>query len=414
MQRIQKVDDTDGNVLIFGAHVANLLIQRSFQMIGQGQNQVLKPFVERFEGSLLFVDISGFTALSRRLHVESLKIHINAYFTLMLDVVDKHDGDVVKFAGDALFIIWPANSTNDLASCVQKALNCSLEITSVCDSYKINFDDSGYTSPSSSSPKDGSSIRRKPSGENSANDMFLNVHVGLSVGTMAAVDVGCAGRWEMLLIGQPLIDVAAAEMHAMSGEVVITGGAHAVLTASGVFIPSKDQTGTMFCESRSDNCYVVWTNFTRFDSSMDDEDTFTTTAPRNRLDFVDGILREIYAGIPLPKPDFAAWKLDDFQTQGKVFTMILIKARPLRLSALHVHLFVCIYCCCRYTSEPYMELVGLDYMTMLYLSHVLKSILSPICKCWSMLLRTQISTLCIFAGSCARSSPIHSCSGPFP
>lgn len=327
-QRSQKVDDTDGNVLIFGAHVANLLIQRSFQMIGQGQNQLVKPFIERFEGSLLFVDISGFTALSRRLHVESLKIHINAYFTLMLDVVDKHDGDVVKFAGDALFIIWPANSTTDLASCVQKALNCSLEITCVCDSYKINLSESGYASPSSSSPKDGGGIRRKVTAENSVNDMFLNVHVGLSVGTMAAVDVGCAGRWEMLLIGQPLNDVAVAETHAMSGEVVISGGAHAILTASGAFIPCEHQTGTMFCESRSDNCHVVWKDNIKYDSSMNDDDILTTAAPRNRLDFVDGILREIYASLPSPKPDFAAWKLEDFQTQGKDFTMILIKARP--------------------------------------------------------------------------------------
>eukprot|EP00975_Prorocentrum_lima_P009914 2109127-Prorocentrum_lima.AAC.1 len=25
----------------------------------------------------------------------------------MLDIVDKWDGDVVKFAGDALYIVWP-------------------------------------------------------------------------------------------------------------------------------------------------------------------------------------------------------------------------------------------------------------------------------------------------------------------
>lgn len=336
-QRTQKVDDTDGNVLMFGAHVANLLIQRSFQMIGQGKNHLVEPFMERFEGSLLFVDISGFTALSRRLHVESLKIHINAYFSLMLDVVDKHDGDVVKFAGDALFIIWPANSTNDLASCVQKALDCSLEITSVCDSYKINFDESGYASPSSS-PKGGDAIRMKASADNSASDIFLNVHVGLSVGTMAAVDVGCAGRWEMLLIGQPLNDVAVAETHAMSGEVVITHGAHAILNAKGAFIEGTAQTGTMFCESRSDNCYIVWTDSIRSNLLLDQKDTLKVAIPRNRLDFVDGILRETYASIQSPKPDFNAWKLEDSQTQGKVFTMIVIKARRLRiLPSIHLH-----------------------------------------------------------------------------
>lgn len=64
------------------------------------------PSIERFHGSLLFVDISGFTVLSQKLGVEDLKTQINAYFKKIIDIIDKYDGEVVKFAGDALFIIW--------------------------------------------------------------------------------------------------------------------------------------------------------------------------------------------------------------------------------------------------------------------------------------------------------------------
>lgn len=64
------------------------------------------PSIERFHGSMLFVDISGFTVLSQKLGVEDLKRQINAYFTKIIDIIDKYDGEVVKFAGDALFIIW--------------------------------------------------------------------------------------------------------------------------------------------------------------------------------------------------------------------------------------------------------------------------------------------------------------------
>jgi class 3 adenylate cyclase len=53
------------------------------------------PSIQRFHAALLFVDISGFTALSLRLSVEELKNHINDYFTKMLDIVDKHGGDVI-------------------------------------------------------------------------------------------------------------------------------------------------------------------------------------------------------------------------------------------------------------------------------------------------------------------------------
>eukprot|EP01038_Epipyxis_sp_PR26KG_P008483 gene8483-11467_t len=70
------------------------------------------PSIQRFYGALLFVDISGFTALSLRLSVDELKRHINDYFTTMLDIVDKHGGDVFKFAGDAIYIVWQADMYN--------------------------------------------------------------------------------------------------------------------------------------------------------------------------------------------------------------------------------------------------------------------------------------------------------------
>lgn len=325
--RSQKAEDTDGNVLIFGAHVPNLLIQRSFHTHVRNRNKAKEPFIERFEGSLLFVDISGFTALSRQLHVESLKTHINAYFTKMLNVVDKHGGDVVKFAGDALYTIWPANELIDKTTSVKKALNCALEITSVCDSYKILREEQRYSSPSSSSPKAGKSSKGSfRAGGSPTSAVYLNVHVGLSVGTMAAVDIGCAGRWEMLLVGQPLKDVAAAESLALSGEVVISDGAHSILSATRAFSEVSDRRGSLRCESRDNGCYVVWMDCMTRDSRTDaDDENSDDDSPPNRLDFVNGILREMHSALPTPKQDFTAWKLEDSQTQGKMYTMAMIK-----------------------------------------------------------------------------------------
>ncbi len=58
------------------------------------------------ESCLLFVDITGFTKLSRLLDVESLSRIINSYFDMIIDEVNAHGGDVLKFAGDALFVEW--------------------------------------------------------------------------------------------------------------------------------------------------------------------------------------------------------------------------------------------------------------------------------------------------------------------
>lgn len=70
----------------------------------------LRASMERFHCALLFVDISGFTVLSQKLSVDDLRRHINAYFKKILDIVEKHGGEAIKFAGDALFIIWQTKS----------------------------------------------------------------------------------------------------------------------------------------------------------------------------------------------------------------------------------------------------------------------------------------------------------------
>jgi len=65
--------------------------------------------VER-RGSLLFADISGFTALTERLGragregAEELTIRINGFFEKLLEVIRSYQGDILKFGGDAMLI----------------------------------------------------------------------------------------------------------------------------------------------------------------------------------------------------------------------------------------------------------------------------------------------------------------------
>src|SRR5689334_22290030 len=66
------------------------------------------PVRDSLPAALLFADISGFTALTERLAqngpagVEELTRLLNVSFGQMLDLIEAHGGDVVKFAGDAL------------------------------------------------------------------------------------------------------------------------------------------------------------------------------------------------------------------------------------------------------------------------------------------------------------------------
>jgi hypothetical protein len=179
------------------------------------ENASCSPSIERFNGALLFVDISGFTMLSQQLNVEELKNQINDYFTKMLDIVDKHGGDVIKFAGDALYIAWynvsVGISSHDV---VTVAVACGMEIASTCSNQKINFNEttSGEKDPHSrlmrqllpslnalfgqTSPQSHATEHQQYKIDSAENSVYLNVHAGISVGQMAGVDIGAGDRWE--------------------------------------------------------------------------------------------------------------------------------------------------------------------------------------------------------------------------
>ncbi|HEX7311596.1 MAG TPA: tetratricopeptide repeat protein [Gaiellaceae bacterium] len=70
------------------------------------------PRARTLDGSLVSVDISGFTALAEHLSAkgkagaEELVQRISACFDGLIDVAERHGGDVLKFRGDALLLFF--------------------------------------------------------------------------------------------------------------------------------------------------------------------------------------------------------------------------------------------------------------------------------------------------------------------
>ena len=67
---------------------------------------------------VLFADISGFTMISEACALmgvrgnEELAFCINRYMEGMVKSLGKYGGDIIKFVGDAMIVMWPRVSAD--------------------------------------------------------------------------------------------------------------------------------------------------------------------------------------------------------------------------------------------------------------------------------------------------------------
>eukprot|EP00056_Hartaetosiga_gracilis_P002016 m.49654 g.49654 ORF g.49654 m.49654 type:complete len:1204 (+) comp10873_c0_seq4:170-3781(+) len=166
------------------------------------------------EGAVLFADASGFTKMTQKLSkhengAEELTKIINAFFGALLVIVDSFGGDVVKFSGDAVTIVWfvdpeEGERTNgfvcsNIAMATNRACMCSVKLHERLDNFlAVDATDS------------------EPA-------LHLHLHMGIGCGWLTIVHVGGVyKRWEYILSGPPLVQIGNAEPLARPGETVIS------------------------------------------------------------------------------------------------------------------------------------------------------------------------------------------------
>ncbi|KAL3919907.1 MAG: hypothetical protein SGILL_003519 [Bacillariaceae sp.] len=165
------------------------------------------------------------------------KLAINTYFQLIVDEVLDGKGDLLKFAGDAVFIEWKASKDCSLESCVESAVNCATKILWRCADFSILSN--GAT---------GNCSYLLTS--QAAQVETLNVHCGIGAGQMVGVHVGDnKSRREYILLGQPISQATIATDFASLGEVAISPEAHNILSRvcdfKGDAARSKDDSPTV-------------------------------------------------------------------------------------------------------------------------------------------------------------------------
>jgi len=173
-----------------------------------------KLIVKQCAGAVVFSDASGFTALTERLALkpngaELLSKCLNTFFTPLIDMLTAYRGDVIKFSGDALTILFQAVDDNQTfvhacgsPSCSHNPLELACLRASACciELHKRlhNFD----------------------TGEGGVR---LTLHIGVGAGDVTILQVGGdQNRYEYVIAGQPLEQIAIAEPLAASGETVLS------------------------------------------------------------------------------------------------------------------------------------------------------------------------------------------------
>ena len=147
----------------------------------------------------LFSDISGFTKLSvafskkGRLGPEYLTFCINRYMEQIINIIGANGGDIFKFAGDALMVIWPPDgSTNFLQRTCTRACQCAMDIINKLDKVEL--------------------VKGKT----------LSVKIGIGVGPIHILFVGgLFTRCEYLCVGECMRQAFESEKRSTSGGQII-------------------------------------------------------------------------------------------------------------------------------------------------------------------------------------------------
>jgi len=131
---------------------------------------------ERREVTMLNSDIAGFSTLSQSMDAEELVMFLNDYFQRMIRVVLDHGGNIDKFQGDGMLVVFGA--PNPMRDHAERALNAARAMVREVDRFNRELVDGGRTP--------------------------ISVGMGLDTGEVVAGHVGSDDRMEFTLIGVPV------------------------------------------------------------------------------------------------------------------------------------------------------------------------------------------------------------------
>lgn len=164
------------------------------------------PFARQREGTVLFLDLAGFTEMTERLArlgargAEELCNLLNDCFSTLTDVLHEHGGDVIAFAGDGILTLW---QDDDHRRASQLAAQCGLALQDAMNRWVH------------------------------ARRSNIRQRISIECGAVFCCKVGgLDGRWLYLVAGTPIHRVACAYRRAGIGDVLLCQSSWNAISAS--------------------------------------------------------------------------------------------------------------------------------------------------------------------------------------
>jgi class 3 adenylate cyclase/tetratricopeptide (TPR) repeat protein len=156
--------------------------------------QMIPPSAAAFAGerkvvTIMFADISGFTALSETLDPETVRDLMNACFDSVVPVIERYGGTVDKFIGDAVMALFGAPTAHE--NDPERALRAALDIVEAVQQF------------------------------NHEHGTDLGVHMGVNTGLVVAGGIGSQGRQQYSVLGDAVNLAARLEDASDRGEILV-------------------------------------------------------------------------------------------------------------------------------------------------------------------------------------------------
>ena len=146
---------------------------------------------ERRIATVMFADISGFTAMSEKMDPEQVTCTMNDCFCMMGDCIETHGGTIDKFIGDCVMVLFGIPKA--LEDAPQKAVNAAIEIRNRL--YKFNKE-KNLSIP-------------------------LNIHIGINTGPVVAGMVGSDQKQEFTVMGDAVNLASRLEDASQVGQILV-------------------------------------------------------------------------------------------------------------------------------------------------------------------------------------------------